>query len=431
MRFPVLPLAAAVLLAGGACTDRSPVEVPGAPALARTSDSIPASGPWARVIKGETGPGSQYELFIPKEWNGGAVYFAHGIRSPLDPVGLDDNQDNFFAVRDALGAMHYAFAYSSFDENGLAEKDGAQRTHQLRGLLNAALPHPAQRNYLAGYSLGALIGLDLAESFPSQYDGLLAMCGMVGGTPLEVQYVGDVRALWDVFYPGSLPGDVTFVPGPPLSRDQVINTVVASIAPPELSPIGKGPMGMFAIASTAQTPLAFPPIGDITDPNSVAFKALVGSTVYALYYQLLAAPDLMDRVHGHTAYDNRGTTYALGTPAIAAAAPMLAAMIAQANANVARYDATPDALNYVKHYYQPTGNLRIPVVTVHNLWDPLVPYLHEAALAQLVQNAGTSDKLLQRAVPNYGHCDQFPTDLVVGSFQTLVSWAETGVKPAN
>jgi hypothetical protein len=33
-------------------------------------------------------------------------------------------------------------------------------------------------------------------------------------------------------------------------------------------------------------------------------------------------------------------------------------------------------------------------------------------------------------VLNYGHCN-FETSLVVGSFQTLVNWVTTGVKPAS
>ena len=105
---------------------------------------------------------SLYAFYIPTNWNGDAIYYAHGIRPPLEDITLND-QDNFFAVRDALGALGYAFAYSSFSENGLAVKDGVQRTHQLRGLLNSELPNQPQRSYLAGYSLGALAALELGS----------------------------------------------------------------------------------------------------------------------------------------------------------------------------------------------------------------------------------------------------------------------------
>lgn len=422
MRLITIPLAVGSLLAAMSCADRSPV----APTRAATSQAdrttTPGTGPWARVVTGQTGPGSLYALYIPRDWNGEAIYFAHGIRPPLDPVSLDVDQDSLFEVRDAFGAEGYAFAYSSFSENGLAVKDGAQRTHQLRGLLTSALHGQPKRNWLAGGSMGSLIGLDLVEQYPGEYDGLLALCGMVGGTPRELQYVGDVRSLFDFFYPGVLPGNAISVPEIPLTRDQVIALVVGAIS--------SNPLGMYAIASTAQTPLPYVPSGSVTNPSSLAFQSLVGSLVYALYYQLLGTNDVVDHTHGHSPYGNRGVIYTLGTPVIPNP-QLLASMIAQANAGMARYDISRDASNYLDKYYVPTGKLQIPVLTVHNLWDPLDPYFHETDLATIVGNAGAQNMLLQRAVPNYGHCDQFPTSFVMSSFQTLVNWVTTGVKPAS
>lgn len=429
MRYTSLTALTAVVMTTIACADNpvapaaSPLAVMGAsPSVVTT----PSSGPWAKIVEGETGPGSLYALYIPANWNGDAVYYAHGVRppEPFSPIDLRD-QDNFFQVRDALGALGYAFAYSSFSENGLAVKDGAQRTHQLRGLLNAHLPAPPEQNFLAGYSLGALIAVELAEKFPTQYDGVLAMCGMVGGTPRQLQYVGDVRALFDAYYPNVLPGNVISVPNTPLTPAQVQALVVPAIA--------ANPLGLFAIASTAQTPLAFAPIGSLADRNSPAFQSLVGSLVTALYYQLLGTPDVVDRTHGQSPYDNRNVTYTMGTPVapIAQLVPVIAGMIAGSNAQVTRYDITPAARNYLAKNYTPTGNLQVPVLSVHNFWDPLVPFpVNEPAFAKAVADAGASGMLLQRGVPNYGHCN-FSTPMVVSSFQTLAGWAETGVKPAS
>ena len=422
MRRLSFPFIVGALASAIACADQTPV----APRVAGTAQasktSMPSFGPWAKVIQGNTGPGSSYALYIPASWNGDAVYFAHGIRAPQDEISIDINQDNFFAVRDALGTMGYAFAYSSFSENGLAIKDGAQRTHQLRGLLASELPSPAKRNFLTGYSLGALIGVDLAEQHPDEYDGLLAMCGMVGGTPHELQFIGDVRALFDYFYPGVLPGNVITPPSSVPTLLQVQAMVVGAIA--------SNPLGLFAIASTAQTPLGWAPIGNPTDPSSPAFQSMAQSLVAALYYQLVGTQDVLDRTHGHSPYDNGGVTYSLGTAVVPPLAPVLSAMIAGANAGVTRYATTPDARNYLENYYLPTGRLQFPVVSVHNLWDYLVPYSHEPVYAGIVNAAGKSGLLLQRAIPFYGHC-QFETSVVLGSFQSLVDWVNTGVKPAQ
>ena len=429
MRY-AMPLLCASVLAVSACTDQSPVGPSLQSATRDARVTTPGTGPWARVVEAETGPGSLYALYIPQNWNGEAVYYAHGIRAPEPFAGITlDDQDNFFQVRDALGALGYAFAYSSFSENGLAVKDGAQRTHQLRGLLASELQQQPRRSYLAGYSLGALVALDLAERFPNQYDGALTMCGMVGGTPRELQYVGDVRALFDAYYPGVLPGNVISVPSTPMSIPDLQARVIAAITPTAANP--RATLGLYAIASTAQTPLAYAPIGSLGDPSSVAFQSLVGSLVTALYYQLLGTPDVVDRVHGHSPYENRNTVYTMGTPAVPTSAltPLISSMIAASNASVTRYDMTPDAQNYLGTYYTPTGNLRIPVVSVHNMWDPLVPFFHEPTLADAVTATG-SNNLLQRAVPNYGHCN-FPTPLVVSSFQTLTGWVNSGIKPAS
>lgn len=418
MRINPYPLLAGAIMAVAACADQDPL-APTASAFKKGTVIEPTTGPWARIVEGETGPGSLYTIYVPRDWNGDAIFYAHGIRPPLAPITLDD-QDNFFEVRDALGAQGYAFVYSSFSENGLVVKDGALRTHQLRGLLAAEMRGQPTRSYLAGYSLGGAVAVYLAEQFPRQYDGALSMCGMIGGSQIELDYAAHVRALFDYFYPGVLPGDVTQVPGPPLTQDQITALVVGAIS--------ANPTGLYAIASTAQTPLAYAPIGSVTNPADVAFQTLVGSLVYALYYQHIGTNDMVARTHGHSPVDNTQTVYSVGTLVIPN--PALAFLIAQANEGVQRYSATPDALNYNEKWFAPTGNLQIPVVSVHNLWDPLVPYFHEAAYAQAVSDAGASAMLLQRAVANYGHCN-FSTSLVVSSFQTLVDWVETGVKPAS
>ncbi len=417
MRIDPYPLLAGALLVIAGCADQNPL-APSAQTFKKSNVIEPATGPWARIVEGETGPGSLYAIYIPREWNGDAVFYAHGIRPPLAPITLSD-QDNFFEVRDELGAQGYAFVYSSFSENGLVVKDGALRTHQLRGLLASEIRGQPVRSYLAGYSLGAGIAIYLAEKFPNQYDGTLAMCGMIGGSQIELDYAGHVRALFDYFYPGVLPGDVTQVT-PTLTAAQVQALVVGAII--------ANPTGLYAIASTAQTPLAYAPIGSVTNPADPAFQTLVGSLVTALYYQHIGTNDMVARTHGHSPVDNTQTVYSVGTLVIPN--PALAFLIAQANQGVQRYSATPDALNYNEKWFAPTGNLQIPVVSVHNLWDPLVPFFHEAAYAQVVAEAGTSAMLLQRAVANYGHCN-FSTSLVVSSFQTLVDWVETGVKPAS
>ena len=432
MRPTKLVLAAALVAA--ACTDRSTPGGPTAPPRSTLANvtSETSTDLWQTAITGETGPGSLYAVYIPRAWNGDVIYFVHGILPPTAPVELPNDPtdwDGFTLVRDQLGAQGFALAYSSFSENGLALKDAAQRTHQLRGLVASVAKGQPKRSFIVGYSLGSAAALQLVEQYPGQYDGAVLACGMVGGTPLQLEFIGHVRALFDYYYPGALPGNVLDVPdGFAPTLEQVGAVVQAAITPTLQKP--QAPLGMFAIASTAQTPLAFVP-GNVTVPG-VSQTTLVTSLTVALWYQLIGLPDVIGRTHGHSPFDNSSTTYTMGTPVVPALASTLSALIAGSNAGVDRYSSPPDAQNLLDKYYVPTGNLEIPVITVHNLWDYLVPFFHEQAFGQIVQTAGASDLLVQRAVPDYGHCSNTALrNAAVQGVLDLVAWVNSDVKPAQ
>lgn len=413
---PVAMLALAIL---AACDEGAPT-APGtalapADAAGTTSETVPEGGPWARILEGETGPGSRYALYLPSQWNGAAVYYAHGFRDAASPVDLRD-QDGLYALRDALGAAGYAVAYSSYSANGFVVKDGAQRTHQLRGLLASALGAMPARHFAVGHSLGGGIALDLVQSFPGQYDGALLVCGMVGGSSAQTQYLGHVRALADLYFPGRFPGNAIDVPdGTVITLPQVVGAVQSN------------PTGLYAIASMRQTPLPYVP-GNVFDPASPAFQTLVGSLYGALAFHARGIDDVVGLVHGKSPFGNDDTVYEprAGAPLPSATAGQLAAI---ANVAVARYALDPAAANYLERHFTPSGQLAAPVLTVHNLWDPAVPAFHEDLLAERVTAAGASSRLLQRRVPSYGHC-ALPTPMLVQAFDDLAAWAATGVRPA-
>jgi pimeloyl-ACP methyl ester carboxylesterase len=420
-------LAACSVLTLAACADTStPLAPPSSPQPVASKTPVAPFGPWAQIVEGETGPGSLYGIYVPTNWNGDVIYFIHGILPPLAPVALPDDPtdwDGFTLIRDQFGAMGFAVAYSSFSENGLALKDAAQRTHQLRGLVASVVKGQPERSFIVGYSLGTAPALQLIEKYPRQYDGAVLACGMVGGTPMQVEFIGHVRALFDFYYPGVLPGDANTIP-------EDFNPTLAQVTAIVQQAVAANPLGLFALASTTQAALDFVP-GNVTVPGA-SQTSLITSLVVALYYQIVGTRDMVDRTHGHPAFGNSTTTYTRGTAVVPALTPVLDAMIAAANAGVDRFVSPPDAQNFLERYYVPTGDLEVPVITVHNRWDYLVPYRHEAAFAQIVAEAGASDMLLQRTVMDFGHCANAPfRTAVVQSVLDLVGWATTGVKPAS
>ena len=411
------PLVAGALLVLGACTDRAPaitspavVTSSGSPAGNVISES--STDLWARIVTGETGPGSTYQLYLPRQWNGTAVYYAHGIRDVLEPLSLK-NQDNLVAIRDQLGQRGFAVAYSSFDENGYAEKDGAQRTHQLRGLLASQFGQPS-RNLLVGHSLGGLIVLDLAERFSNQYDGVAALCGVAGGTQAEFDHMVTTRLLFDMFYPGVLPGTFNQIPTGLVITPAMQGQIVAAIT--------ANPLGLAIIASVAQANLQFNP----ASPQAQA--QMVQSLITALSFHARGADNVLSLMNGFP-FDNSETVYtASSIPLIPA--PLLAGALASINANVPRMSGDPSALNYTARNFTPSGALQIPTITMHNRWDPLVPFFHEPMLTGRVTAAGANGLLVQRTKFEYGHCN-FTIPEQIQAITDLATWVETGVKPAS
>ena len=350
-----------------------------------------------RVIEGTTAGGALYALAIPDQWGGDLVVYGHGIVDPLAPVALPSTQDHFVLLRDALLQRGFAVASSSFSENGYALKDAVQRLHELSGLFTARVGPPAHV-YLVGHSLGAAAVQVLAERYASQYDGALAMCGLVGGTPRELQYIGNARVLFDYFFPNVLPGDVLTVPSTLIfapGRDEFNDALAALMT-------GFGAPGNPTLQFAAAAGLPF--------ANGME---LVQAGLTVLGFQLRFTNDLLRLTHGHPFFDNTNAVYP-----------------GAANAGVGRFTAAPDAINYFDHYFSPTGQISIPMLTLHTTRDPAIPLFHEAEYAALVAEQGASGWLTQRTTNAFGHC-AFTDGQVLSAFDALIDWSRTGVQPAG
>ena len=358
---------------------------------------------WSQTVTGTTGEGADYSIHVPTNWNGDVVFYAHGIKDVAEPVGLT-NQNNFNEIRDSLGVMGYAVAASSFSENGWAVKDGIQKTHQLRGLFTSTAGKP-KRSFLAGHSMGGLITVALAEKYPQQYDGALPMCGVLGGGQKQIDYIANVRTVFDYFYPGVLPGNALDMPA---------DLPIAPIIGAAQLALVSNPTGAGAMARIAQTPIPF-----------ASGPELIQSIITAIAFGARGAEDLLDRTHGHSPFGNNEPNY------YTAVAPGLLppGLLADLNARAMHFDETPDAANYLSKYYDPTGELRVPTVSIHTTRDPVVPFFHESLYAGRTASHGAANMLVQRSVNRYGHC-AFTIGETLSAFRALTEWVETGNRPA-
>lgn len=395
MREPTVLVIGIALLGLAACSNES-VTAPSVNAGSATRSAAPQ---WSKTVTGTTGEGAQYSVYVPAAWNGDVVYYAHGIKDVAEPVSLPV-ANSFPEFRDSLGVMGYAVAWSSFSENGWAVQDGMQKTHQLRGLFTAIAGKP-RRSFLVGHSMGGLIAIGLAEQYPDQYDGALPMCGVLGGAQKQIDYIANVRTVFDFFYPGVLPGNALDMPADLNLNSQVLGPAQAAIL--------ANPAGAGAIARIAQTPVPF-----------ASGAELVQSILTAIAFDARGADDLLDRTHGHSPFWNNSPTYYTGA--------LPSTMLAALNAGAMHFDETPDAANYLGRYYETTGTLAIPVLSIHTTRDPVVPFFHETVYGDRAAATGSSDLLVQRNYGRYGHC-AFAIGEMTAAFRDLTGWVESGVKP--
>jgi pimeloyl-ACP methyl ester carboxylesterase len=354
------------------------------------------------VVSGRTEDGSTFAIAMPDAWNRSLIVYAHGIVDPGAPVALPSTQDGFETLRTLWTGMGYAVAYSSFAENGYALKSAIDSTDDLRREFRKRFSRPV-RTYLVGHSLGALAVVAIAETHPGHYDGALAMCAPIGGGVAEIQYLSDARVLFDYFFPGVVPGGpfsvpagTSFAPGSP-----VFNATFAALVGGLSSP-GQPTL---QFASSARLPFT-------------SVNELIASALNVVGFSVRFSNDVLERTKGRIPFRNVYTVYTGSANDVAL------------NLGVERFTARKSAVNFFEKYYEPTGELEIPMLTLHSRFDPVAPFGQEADYARKVANEGSSTWLTQRAISSYGHCNINPAETMSG-FQALVTWVTAGTKPAG
>ncbi|HEX6316791.1 MAG TPA: hypothetical protein VFZ73_18095, partial [Gemmatimonadaceae bacterium] len=206
--------------------------------------------------------------------------------------------------------------------------------------------------------------------------------------------------LFDFFYPGVLPGDAAMLPD---GTDVTLDIIL-----PALAAMTANPAPAFQLAAIDQAPVPWAAPDELL--QSIA-AALAGHAA-GLADELLT--------NGKPYFDNQGTLYS---------SPVLPAPLLQAiNATVGRFSASPSALAGLEHNYTPSGDLRIPMLMLSNVRDPVMPGFNQQSYASVVAANGAADLLVQRVVPTYGHCVFSPADIGT-AVSDLVLWAQFGIKP--
>jgi hypothetical protein len=119
---------------------------------------------------------------------------------------------------------------------------------------------------------------------------------------------------------------------------------------------------------------------------------------------------------------NRTTVYRLG--------PLAAVESATFNRLAIRLRTDDRLLRTFIAGNETTGNLRIPLLTLHTTGDGQVPIDQAQILQRRVDAAGKRDLLVQRVVRDPGHCG-FTNEEWEASLEALERWVERGRRPAS
>lgn len=336
------------------------------------------------VIGGE----NIYAFFVPDDWNGELVLYAHGFVDGAAPLTLP-NKDNVEAIRDEIVGMGFAWAYCSYRENGLAVKDGAWATRRLEKLFKATVKVEPSYTWVMAHSLGGLIGIELVEKHPGDYDGILTLAGLNGGTKAQIDYVGDVRVLFDLFYPGVLPGTVL----DPLPDDWTLFDVQMAI----IGAVTADGDGLGAISRLVPIPFT-------------SAEQLVESLITAIVFNYRGIEDILERTGGACPFDNFDKVYSGELP------PEVLWFV---NTYVQRYDRSIPTDELFDRYYEPNGRLAVEMIALHLRWDPIVPLFHEDLYAAKVAATGNSHLLEGRVLNIYGHTLEIPLPDIIQAFTDL------------
>lgn len=375
------------------------------PAVAQAQDP-----PWPEECVMSELPKPAYQKILvcqPEVWNGVLVVYAHGYVAPQLELNLPAVElSKYPQLLSFLLDNHYAFATTSYSKNGYAvEQAGKDLNALVRYFKTHVLPNAGllEKVFMVGASEGGLIATMLVEKHPDVYDGGLAMCGPIGGMPAQIQYLADFRAVFDYFFP-----DVFKYPPVTGSRFGIVDVPSGAH---DSWPAYVGQIATIMPTAALSTTQVFSVTGAALDP--LAPTSPISTTVGVLFYSIYGTNDMVDTAGGMP-YDNQDTWYE-GTGSQDSDEAL--------NFGVERVDSDGRARAYVRRAYQPTGELYVPLVTLHNTYDPVVPYWHEDLYASRAASSGFYTPYPYPPLPplakDYGHCE-FTAEEVLGAFCTLM-----------
>jgi pimeloyl-ACP methyl ester carboxylesterase len=319
--------------------------------------------------------------------------------APQRPVGIPEDQMSLpgspWSVDQIVNLMGFAFATTSYYTNGLAVLPGIS---DLRDLVDIFIQEEGvpDRIYLVGVSEGGLITALSVEQYPDIYDGGIAMCGPYGDFREQINHFGDFRIVFDYFFPDLMPGEPLSIPAS--LPDEWMSGYFTETILPEITDPANVPSVTQLLTVTQVSPYAY------ASPTST------DSIEQLLWYNVFATNDGVAKLGGQP-YDNQERTYTGSQDD------------GLLNQGVERISADQAALDEIDAHYQTTGQLSVPLVTLHTTGDEVVPYRHALLYREKTRAAGNPLLHKHIEVDRHGHCN-FSFAHIDNAFNILLDMVE-------
>ncbi|MCZ2826901.1 MULTISPECIES: hypothetical protein [unclassified Modestobacter] len=369
---------------------------------------------------------------VPADWNGTVLLYSHGYRPSFFPIPHTAENAPDDVTRQALLDRGYALVGSSYERSGWTLDTAAEDQLQTLDAFRAAVGEPS-RVLAVGTSMGGLVTGQLAELPGTPVDGALPTCGLMhGGVDLLNYQLDGAHAIAQLLVPPGTEVQLADYEGDLAAVNAAASTLTDAVVAAQDDPAGRARIALAAALYHLPRWAEGQPEPGPRD-HQAQVDAQVAQFTSALGFTYPARVDIETTVGGNPSW-NAGVDYrallqraderAQVTALYREAGLDLAADLDRLTAT-ASVTADEDALQTAHATSELTGELQVPVLSLHTTHDVLAPVQVEEEYAETVRQAGANGLLRQAFVHRLSHCQFTPAELVA-SVEALDERVATG-----
>jgi pimeloyl-ACP methyl ester carboxylesterase len=364
--------------------------------------------------------GALWRAVVPDNWNGTLLLYSHGYAPSFAPIPLtaaiapDENTEA------ALLDRGYALAGSSYAANGWALTTAVDDQLDSLGEVVAAIGVEPTHVLAYGSSMGGLVTARLAQTAGDVIEGALPTCGlMAGGVDLNNHQIDADHAIDTLLAPGidiKYEGFANF--GEAIAAT---GALTAAVDAGQQTPEGRARVALAAALHHMPDwlPGAEEPAKNDHDARQAAMYEWLSQTIG---FVVPGRWDLQMAAGGNATWnvgvDYRQLLRQSADRKTVEASYREAGLDLNADLDLltatADITADPGSVEAMNAHSSISGDLQMPVLSIHTTDDQLAPEQFEEEYAEDVRESGDSRLFRQAFVARPGHCAFTAAEIVAG-----------------